>query len=63
MIPEGYALMGKIGVAVLAVVVLSTLGVLFFKMFAGLAKNVIIFIIGLIRLPLDMLYGFLRDER
>ncbi len=62
MIPEGYALMGKIGLAILAVIVLSTLGVLLFKGIAGLAKSVILFIIGLIRLPFDMLYRFLRDE-
>jgi len=63
MIPESYALMGKIGLAVLAIILLSTLGVLLFKGITSLAKSVILFIIGLIRLPFDMLLRFFRDDR
>lgn len=63
MIPESYALMGKIGLMVLALIVISTLGTLLLKGFMRLAKEVLLITVGLIRLPFDMLIRFLREER
>jgi hypothetical protein len=62
MIPESYALMGKIGIMVLALIVVSTLGILLFKGFMHLAKEILLFVLGLIRLPFDMLLRYIRED-
>lgn len=58
---DSYVLMGQLGLAILAVILLFMLGAVGLKALWHIARGAVRLVIGLIRLPIDFLVRMLQE--